>query len=197
MYTEYMYKDSLAHFGVKGQKWGVRRYQYEDGRYTPVGEQRRLAKIHGGFYSSIRTKAKSKVNAIKKKNANLTPEERKKRNRRIAIGAAAGVAAVGAAALGVSKAKQISKGRKMLVAMQNAMTRSEMQDEHLHKLLQAAKKNNDSAYVKQLEKQIDRNTQKYVTASDTYKELMKKKSNSKYLAKNAAKLRAQGKLSIR
>ena len=30
----------LCHHGVKGQKWGVRRYQYADGTYTPVGKKR-------------------------------------------------------------------------------------------------------------------------------------------------------------
>lgn len=30
----------LEHYGVKGQKWGVRRYQNEDGSLTPEGEER-------------------------------------------------------------------------------------------------------------------------------------------------------------
>lgn len=28
---------TLYHYGVKGQKWGVRRYQNYDGTYTPKG----------------------------------------------------------------------------------------------------------------------------------------------------------------
>ena len=30
----------LAHHGVKGQKWGIRRYQNEDGSYTDEGKRR-------------------------------------------------------------------------------------------------------------------------------------------------------------
>lgn len=29
--------DALYHHGIKGQKWGVRRYQNEDGSYTAAG----------------------------------------------------------------------------------------------------------------------------------------------------------------
>lgn len=30
----------LMHHGIKGQKWGVRRYQNEDGSYTAAGRER-------------------------------------------------------------------------------------------------------------------------------------------------------------
>ena len=33
-------KDILVHYGVKGMKWGVRRYQNEDGSLTPKGKKR-------------------------------------------------------------------------------------------------------------------------------------------------------------
>jgi hypothetical protein len=32
----------LQHHGIKGQKWGVRRYQNEDGSLTPAGKKRYL-----------------------------------------------------------------------------------------------------------------------------------------------------------
>lgn len=36
----YIYQDYLAHHGVKGQKWGVRRYQNEDGTLTDLGKSK-------------------------------------------------------------------------------------------------------------------------------------------------------------
>lgn len=32
--------DELTHHGVKGQRWGVRRYQNKDGSLTPAGKKR-------------------------------------------------------------------------------------------------------------------------------------------------------------
>ena len=36
-----MTNNELCHFGIKGQKWGVRRYQNEDGTRTLLGKKRR------------------------------------------------------------------------------------------------------------------------------------------------------------
>ena len=35
----------VCHYGVKGQKWGVRRYQNEDGSLTPAGEKRASSEL--------------------------------------------------------------------------------------------------------------------------------------------------------
>ena len=72
--------DVLYHHGIKGQKWGVRRFQNEDGSLTPAGKER---------YDDDNDKNdKKRVES---------PEERKKRiARNVAIGAAAATVAIGA-----------------------------------------------------------------------------------------------------
>lgn len=35
--------NEFYHHGIKGQKWGVRRYQYADGSLTPQGKKRYYA----------------------------------------------------------------------------------------------------------------------------------------------------------
>lgn len=39
-YGNDIYASSLYHHGIKGQKWGVRRFQNEDGSYTQLGKAR-------------------------------------------------------------------------------------------------------------------------------------------------------------
>lgn len=34
------FSDELYHHGIKGQKWGIRRYRNEDGTLTAEGKQR-------------------------------------------------------------------------------------------------------------------------------------------------------------
>ena len=49
-------EDYLIHHGIKGQKWGVRRYQNSDGTYTPEGKRR---------YSKYHKDLKKRVNEIR------------------------------------------------------------------------------------------------------------------------------------
>lgn len=40
----YQHSDELYHHGIKGMKWGVRRYQKKDGTLTSAGKKRYFEK---------------------------------------------------------------------------------------------------------------------------------------------------------
>lgn len=74
-----VYSDYLAHYGVKGQKWGIRRYQNEDGSYTDLG--RRLRNKLGGSKEKREPPESSKWRA--KDAGYLSDEELRKRITRL------------------------------------------------------------------------------------------------------------------
>jgi hypothetical protein len=79
MEYEIYYSDELQHWGVKGQKWGIRRYQNRDGTLTEAGKKRyakemeKLKAEEKMLKNKERTKAKlDKLEELRKSN-----EERK------------------------------------------------------------------------------------------------------------------------
>ena len=50
----------LIHWGIKGQKWGIRRYQNPDGTLTPEGRKRYSSNV----YSSIKNSSIKNANTI-------------------------------------------------------------------------------------------------------------------------------------
>lgn len=61
-------EDELYHFGIKGMKWGVRRYQNEDGSLTSLGKKREQM-------LSDRKIAKKNRTALNKANAEYSRRE--------------------------------------------------------------------------------------------------------------------------
>lgn len=84
--SNYNYQ-TLCHHGIKGQKWGIRRYQNEDGSLTAEGKQR---------YGTVE---------------NLEASRAKKK--KIAIGVGVTAAAAAAVGAGVYLARKNSSNRKL------------------------------------------------------------------------------------
>ena len=62
------YSNSIAHHGVKGQRWGVRRYQNDDGSLTAAGKKRQAKQ---------EVKAKKALTKAKARYREVTANKRK------------------------------------------------------------------------------------------------------------------------
>lgn len=68
MTNENLSPDELQHWGIKGMKWGIRRYQNKDGSLTPAGEKRRKSlgeRYHDRKVNKQRKKSLEKARAAK------------------------------------------------------------------------------------------------------------------------------------
>ena len=72
----------LYHHGVRGQKWGVRRYQNSDGSLKPAGKKRYSSEPESGL-TKANGKASLKTKTSRRQRDRMTDEELGKRIRRL------------------------------------------------------------------------------------------------------------------
>lgn len=70
--------NELYHWGIIGQKWGVRRYQNEDGTYTPAGKERYNKKSDFERYKEENRRKEEKASKSKEENVWLKQQKRGK-----------------------------------------------------------------------------------------------------------------------
>lgn len=75
----YTYSSELYHFGIKGQKWGVRRFETEDGHLTAAGKRRYLDSEGNLSAEGALYEAKTRQRLIKKYGYEMGEQEHKDR----------------------------------------------------------------------------------------------------------------------
>ena len=61
----------LAHHGIKGQKWGIRRFQNPDGSLTPAGKERYSSRYEFSAPNKPNTKSKREMEQFKRIEADI------------------------------------------------------------------------------------------------------------------------------
>lgn len=70
----------LSHHGIKGQKWGIRRYQNYDGSYTQAGMKRYNASLEKYNQANERYKTAKKTKASKTEITNARMQRKRAKN---------------------------------------------------------------------------------------------------------------------
>lgn len=191
IYTEY---DYLAHHGIKGMKWGVRRFQNEDGSLKSAGEKR----YYGSSKGSTRSSGRS--DSVKKRKG---MSSRTKKALAIA-GVAAGTAAL---AYGVHRYRKAhgSGGNDPDAFLRGAMNQK-LNPERREKLLQLEQKRKDAMAErrrKQAAKAANRDPDAFLRGAmnsyenDKYKGIMGRSRKYYEEAKKQAKEHADESIRVR
>jgi len=125
----YEYKQFLAHYGVKGQKWGQRNYQNEDGSYTQAGAERYWGGGHGRqqmgvapqTQQSSAPRQKMSPESLAKHRQTLHELAKEKRRRVLKIAAGVSLAAIGIAGYAAIKRSGLRRNYSFASDKQQAL----------------------------------------------------------------------------
>ena len=135
--------DELYHWGIKGMKWGVRRFQKKDGSLTPAGKKR-----YDDSGQSKKSKHRTKLEEAYRKRGLSQEEAESAASRRIRTEKILGVSA--ALTVGACAAYAAVKSRKAridgIIKAGEKLQRIEMQDTNgkLHDVFYASKGKHDN-----------------------------------------------------
>lgn len=62
-----VYSDELCHYGIRGMRWGIRRYQNPDGSLTTAGRNRYSTGKHRSIFTRKKTTSKVKTKPAEEK----------------------------------------------------------------------------------------------------------------------------------
>ena len=88
-WREYQYEEFLAHHGILGQKWGVRRFQNKDGSLTAKGRSRYSDGDNEGSRSTKSGTSSKSTRSAEEGKKGLTDEQKAKLKKAAIIGGAA------------------------------------------------------------------------------------------------------------
>jgi len=146
--------DYLIHFGIKGQHWGIRRFQNEDGSLTPEGQRQREEQYRQSDFNRGADAIRAVGNAIKqriassnvtktksKKETKAQEKARKEKAKKIMIAAGA-VTLAAVAAYGIHKRGQLKKSMILKSAGKDIDLSSRRKQ---HKYISSIKRNSRAA----------------------------------------------------